>query len=53
MLIDAIERNIESVAALVLDDGDLDRALTDEDRLDAAINPYAMLEMDDEITRLE
>ena len=52
-LIDAVQRNVEPIAALVLDDRHLDRALSDEDRLDAAIDPDAVLEMHDEIARLE
>ena len=46
-LVDAIERDVESVAALVLDDRDFDRALADEDRLDAAIDADAVLEVHD------
>ena len=52
-LIDAVQRHVEPVAALVLDDGDLDRALADEDRLDAAIDADAVLEMHDVVARLE
>ena len=52
-LVDAVERNVEPVAALVLDDRDLDRALAHEDRLDAAIDPDAVLEMHDVVARLE
>src|SRR4051812_14321295 len=52
-LVDAIERDIEAVAALVLDYGDFNRALLNEHLLDAAINTDAVLEMDDEISGLE
>ena len=52
-LVDAIERHVEPIAALVLDDRDFDRALPDEDRLDAAIDPDAMLQMHDVVAVLE
>src|SRR3954471_6541331 len=52
-LVAAIERHVEAIAALVLHDGDLDRALPDEDRLDAAIDPDAVLEMHDVVAVLE
>ena len=52
-LVDAIERHVEPIAALVLDDRDFDRALPDEDRLDAAIDADAVLEMHDVVAVLE
>ena len=52
-LIDAVQRHVEPIAALVLDDRDLDRALSDEDRLDAAIDPDAVLEVHDVVAVLE
>jgi hypothetical protein len=52
-LVDAIERHVEPIAALVLDHRDFDRALTDEDRLQPAVDADALLEVDDEVTRLE
>ena len=52
-LVDAIERNIETVAALVLDDGNLDSALAHEHLLDPAINPDAVLEVHDVVAGFE
>src|SRR3954467_9538901 len=52
-LIDAIERDVESVAAFVLDDRDLDGTLANKDLLHAAIDADAMLEMNDVITWFE
>src|SRR5262249_49914471 len=52
-LVDTIERNVETISALVPHDGDLDRAPPDEDRLDAAIDADAVLEVHDEIAGLE
>src|SRR2546423_3379371 len=52
-LVDAVERNVEPVAALVLDDGNFDRALAHEHLLDPAIDANAVLEMDDVVARLE
>src|SRR6185369_159945 len=52
-LIDPVQGYVEAIASLVLDDGDLDRALPDEDRLDAAVDADAVLEMDDEVAWLE
>ncbi len=52
-LVDAIERDVEAVAAFVLDDRDLDRALAHEELLDAAIDPHAVLEVDDVVAGLE
>ena len=52
-LIDAIERDVESVAAFVLDDRDLDGAFADEHLLHAAIDAHTMLEMNHVITWLE
>src|SRR5439155_10514349 len=49
-LIDAIQRDIEAVAPLVFDDGDLDGALADEDRHDAAVDADAVLEVHDVVT---
>src|SRR5687767_9560824 len=48
-LVDAIERHVETIAALVLDDGDLHSAFTDEDRLEPAVDADAVLEVDDEV----
>ena len=52
-LVDAIQRHIEAVAALVLDHRDFDRALLDEDGLDPTIDPDAVLEMHDVVAALE
>src|SRR4051812_18120878 len=52
-LIDAIKRNVEAIAALVLDDGDFDRALAEKDFLHTAIDPDTVLEVDDVIAGLE
>ena len=52
-LIDAIERHVEPVAALVLDDRHLDRALAHEHLLDAAIDADAVLEMHHVVARFE
>ena len=52
-LIDTIQRDVQPVATLVLDDRDLDAALTDERRGETAIDADAMLEMHDVIAALE
>src|SRR3954451_4586903 len=52
-LVNAVKRNVETVAAFVLDDRDLDCALAHEDLLHAAIDPDPVLEMNDIIARLE
>src|SRR5438105_4130772 len=52
-LIDAIERDVEPIATLVLDDGDLDGALAHEHLLHTAVNPDAVLEMHHVISGLE
>ena len=52
-LVDSVQGDVESVAALVLDHSDFDRALPDEDRLDAAIDADAVLEMHDVVAQLE
>ena len=44
-LIDAVERNVQPIAALVLQYRDLDHAALDGDRGDAAIDPDAVVEM--------
>ena len=45
-LVEPIERHVEPVAAFVLHDRHLDGGLADHDRLDAAIDPDAVIEMD-------
>jgi hypothetical protein len=52
-LIDTIKRNVEAVATLVFDDRDLDRAFTDEHLLHSAIDPDAVLQVHDIISRLQ
>ena len=52
-LINAIERDVEPVAPFVLDDDHLDGAFPDEDRLHAAVNADAVLEVHYEVTGLE
>src|SRR5580765_541837 len=52
-LIDAIERHVEAIAALVLDDRDFDCALADEHLLDPAIDTDTVLEMNDVVAWLE
>src|SRR3954463_6614443 len=52
-LIDAVERDVEAIAPLILDDGNFDRALAEENLLHAAIDSDAVLEMDDIISGLE
>src|SRR5258708_1974395 len=52
-LVDTVQRHVEPVAALVLDDRDLDGALAEEDRLDPAIDADAVLQMDDDVARVE
>src|SRR5918992_915489 len=52
-LIDAIERNVEPIPALVLDDRHLERALSGEDGVDAAVDTDAVLEVHDVIAGLE
>ena len=52
-LVEAVERDVEPVAALVLDDRDFERRLADEDRLDAAVDPDAVVEVDDVVARGE
>ena len=52
-LIDAIQRHIQTIAALVLDDRGLDRAFAHEDLFNAAIDADAVLEVHDVVTRLE
>src|SRR5205814_2415683 len=48
-LIDSVQRNIQTVAPLVFNNGDLDGALSHHDRLDAAIDADAVLEVHDVI----
>src|SRR5204862_2851160 len=45
-LVHPVEGDVEPVAALVLDDRYLERGLLGGDRVDAAIDPDAMVEMD-------
>ena len=52
-LIDAIERHIQPIAALVLDHGHFHRAFADEDRRHAAIDADAVFEMNDEVAALQ
>ena len=52
-LIDAVQRNIEPIAALVFDDGDFDCALAHEDLLHTPIDPDAVLEVHDIVAGLE
>src|SRR5262249_40829884 len=52
-LVDAIERDVQSIAALVLDDGNFDGALADENGLESAVDADAVLEVHDEVARLE
>ena len=52
-LVEPIERDVESVAPLVLDHRDLDGGLAVEDRGHAAVYPDAMLEMHHVVARLE
>ena len=49
-LIDAIQWHVEAIAALVFQNRDLERALSGDDRLDATVDPDAVLEMDDVIS---
>src|SRR6266566_2083317 len=44
-LIDSVQRNIQTVAPLVFNNGDFDGALSHYDRLDAAIDADAVLEV--------
>ena len=44
-LVEAVERDVEPVAAFVLDDRHLERRLAGRDRLDAAVDADAVLEM--------
>src|SRR5687768_4078028 len=52
-LIHPIKGDVEPVAALIFDDRNFNGALADEHLLDAAIDPDAVLEVDDVITGLE
>src|SRR5689334_69394 len=52
-LIDAIEWDVEAIAALILDDRHFDGALAHEHLLHSAIDADAMLEMNDVIAGLE
>jgi hypothetical protein len=52
-LVDAVEWHVEAVATLVLDHRHFDRALLDEDRLDPAVDPDAVLEMHDVVATPE
>ena len=52
-LIDPIQRHVQPVSPFVLDHCDLDRALADEEPLDAAIDTDAVFEVHDVVTRLE
>jgi hypothetical protein len=48
-LVEAIQRDVQPVAALVFDHGDFHHALAHEDLLDAAVDPDAVLEVDDKV----
>ena len=52
-LVDAVERHVEPVAPLVLDDRHLDGALAHEHALDPAIDPDPVLEVDYVVAGLE
>src|SRR6185503_10195000 len=52
-LVDAIKRDIQPIAALVLDHRRFDGAFPEEHFLNSAIDPNSVLEMDDVITRRE
>jgi hypothetical protein len=52
-LIDSVERDVQPIATLVLDDRDFNRALADEDRLEAAVDANSVLEVDDEVAGFE
>src|SRR5688572_4591121 len=52
-LIDPVERDVQPVAALVLDDGRLDRTLPEEDLFDTPIDADAVLEVHDVVARGE
>src|SRR3954469_9558058 len=45
-LVQPVQRHIQPVATFVLHDGHLESGLTRGDRLDAAVDPDAVLEMD-------
>ena len=45
-LVEAVQRHVEPVAAFVLDDRHLEETAPDGDRLDAAVDPNAVIEMD-------
>src|SRR5689334_13012046 len=52
-LIDPVERDVETIAAFVFDHRDFNGALPNKDRLQPAIDPDAVLEVDNEIPGLE
>src|SRR4051812_25962218 len=52
-LVDAVERHVESIAALILDDRDFDGALADEHLLHAAVDPDTVLEVHHVVAGLE
>ncbi len=52
-LIQPVQRHVEAIPALVFHDRDLEGRLPDGDRLDAAVDPDAMLEVDHVVAGLE
>ena len=52
-LVQPVQRDVQAVPALVLDDRDLEGALADRNRLHAPVDPDAVLEVDDVVPRLE
>jgi hypothetical protein len=46
-LVEAVERDVQPVAALVFDDRDLERAAPHRDRVDPAVDADAVIQVDD------
>ena len=52
-LVETVKRDVEPVTAFVLDDRDLERRLADLDRGDPAIDPDAVIEVNDVVPPLQ
>ena len=52
-LVEAVQRHVETITALVLDDGDVERALPHDNRLQAAVDADAVLQVHHVVARLQ